>query len=66
MSGLAPPHRRCPEQYILGKSNEVLMVCVDVGLLNVDEKKNLGECRGHCEYRWSPTYNGFIYDFSTL
>lgn len=32
--------------YVLGKSNEVFMVCVDVGLLNVNQKKNLEESRG--------------------
>ena len=32
--------------YVLGKSNEVFMVCVDVRLLNVNQKKNLEESRG--------------------
>lgn len=36
--------------YVLGKSNEVFMVCVDVGLLNVNQKKNLEE-RGVRDYR---------------
>ena len=36
------PTSCCLEKYILGKSNEVLMVGVDVGLLNVNQKKNLG------------------------
>lgn len=31
--------------YVLGKSNEVFMVCVDVGLFNVNQKKNLEESR---------------------
>lgn len=38
-------------KYILGKSNEVFMVRVDVGLLNVNQKKNLEGSRGGCEYR---------------
>ena len=44
--GAAPVYK-----YILGKSNEVFMVRVDVGLLNVNQKKNLEGSRGGCEYR---------------
>lgn len=36
--------------YVLGKSNEVFMVCVDVGLLNVNQKKDLEESRV-CDYK---------------
>lgn len=42
------------QKYLLGKPDEVLMVRVDVGLLNVDQQKNLGESGGHCEYKAKP------------
>ena len=40
---MVPPTSCCPEKYILGKSDKVLVVRVDVGLLDVDQKKNLEE-----------------------
>ena len=40
---LVSPTSLYPEKYILGKSNKVLVVRVDVGLLDVNQKKNLEE-----------------------
>lgn len=63
---LEAPTSRYSEKHVLGKSDEVLVVCVDVGLLDVYEKKNLRERRGHCTFRQSLTSYGLIYDFTTV
>lgn len=63
---LEAPTSRYSEKHVLGKSNEVLVVCVDVGLLDVDKKKNLRERRGHCMFRQSLISYGLIYDFTMV